>query len=1549
MTIYTRPEHEIFGDLPGYAYAGHRVHTAIGNFVRSEIDLPMSDALLSWRRTYNSRKTDEGGEGALGPGWTHSHGARLEFTGPDTVRFHDVNGRVLTFHRRADGSFDRPQDIDADLVAAEGGRFGLRFFHGETWTFDASGRLVELVDDGRTVTLSYENDRLARVEHSTGQWLALAYDDSGHVVEVTSDDGRSVNYAYDGGALREATAPGGVTTRYESDADHRITRVTDADEVVAVVNNYDARGRVARQELAGAGALDFAYDEEHGRTTVTHAPSGAVSGYVHNADCRAVEAIDALGHSSSMEYGPDGRLVRADLPGGTTLERGYDDGNLVSSTAGGATVRYAYDEHRRLVRLTSPTGDVTRYAYEGDSHVPATVTGPDGAVTRFEISGGLVVSRTGPDGDSARYRYDERRNLVEAVSADGQRTSYDYDRVGRRTRIAEPTGETTTIEYDNASRPVSLTDTDGNTVTRAYSATGRLLRHTDAEGSATTFTYDTAGRPASRTDREELVTTFEYDESGRPSALLRPDGVRITSRFDQAGRLVRVDEPDVGATTFEYDPAGNQTAIHAPGGTTSMTFDARGNQTSLTLPGGVTTRFSYDAADRLIDRVDAAGAHWGTAFDSTARTITYTSPDGARRKKILDAQGRVRESIDALGRRTEYRYDTKGHLATVIDPEGGRTHFARDGLGRVVARTTPAGLTTRYSYRNGRLVAVTDPRGWITRFRYDRNGRRTQIITPSGATTSFAYNKRGAITKVTDPRGGVTTYAYDKAGHLTKVTDAKGVTTTYGYDKAGRRVKSTDPLGRTTRRTFNRQGRLESIRNPAGDVIHFAYDDAGRLVRRWTDEGDEVTYAYDEAGRRVGMTDATGTTHYTYDATGRLTTATWPGDDTYTWHYDAAGQLRELTYPDGESAAYRYNLNGQLISLSDSQAGEAVYAVDPDGRLITEQLPGGWARRYGYDGGLLTAFTEIRAGVTAAQVTLARDSEGRITRHAEGETVREFAYDPAGQLVAAHRSGAGKTVQTHYGYDIAGNRTMTVTDQAATRYLYDAADQLVAIESTGRRIGYTYDGAGRLTRADDGDIKHRITYDGFGHPVRTVTSRAWAVERAEMRYNGDGYLARWRGRTGDDSAPHTEVCYQWTVGDTLPQILHQRVDTQVPQAGHTAPLGRDLATARFTYGYARTFASTQYDSVNFARDAYGSTLATRSTLPWAQSGTYDSFGATLGAQILPEPHLSARIPQFGYRGELAFGPLLNLRARHYDATLGRFTTRDPMTALGKGTLANHPYAYAHNDPLNRSDPQGTWPVPVQAAADLVSSVLQLPLTGCSECQNPGNGIESHPKCFQGRACLYTRGFFTEEQLNADPDALVDMWHSGEREGMGHALALYELNGRRQGFWRGLGEDFGMGRAISEDVDWEVGTRSRHDPPKWFRMDILTDEENVFEVKQWTGSGTYWEVEQQLDRYLLNGALRDLLLFKGKELQDWADSVDVITGLRWPWSEEIVYVWGLGNSEGHIYVAKDEDDDRLNDDMKSKADEKRAARELQQHNRDPLIPIPGIRVPVPVPV
>nr|WP_242544738.1 RHS repeat-associated core domain-containing protein [Corallococcus sp. NCSPR001] len=55
----------------------------------------------------------------------------------------------------------------------------------------------------------------------------------------------------------------------------------------------------------------------------------------------------------------------------------------------------------------------------------------------------------------------------------------------------------------------------------------------------------------------------------------------------------------------------------------------------------------------------------------------------------------------------------------------------------------------------------------------------------------------------------------------------------------------------------------------------------------------------------------------------------------------------------------------------------------------------------------------------------------------------------------------------------------------------------------------------------------------------------------------------------------------------------------------------------------------------------------------------------------------------------AFG-LVNLGARVYDPVLGRFLSRDPLVVPRTAATTN-PYAFAHNDPQNSSDPTGLDP------------------------------------------------------------------------------------------------------------------------------------------------------------------------------------------------------------------------------------------------------------------
>jgi RHS repeat-associated protein len=86
------------------------------------------------------------------------------------------------------------------------------------------------------------------------------------------------------------------------------------------------------------------------------------------------------------------------------------------------------------------------------------------------------------------------------------------------------------------------------------------------------------------------------------------------------------------------------------------------------------------------------------------------------------------------------------------------------------------------------------------------------------------------------------------------------------------------------------------------------------------------------------------------------------------------------------------------------------------------------------------------------------------------------------------------------------------------------------------------------------------------------------------------------------------------------------------------------------------------------------------------------------------------LPRFGYRGELALGPRIYLRARTYDTRLGRFTTPDPLDFSPRQAPATSTYAYASNNPLNNRDPLGLFSLGsvfsdvVHAASHVVKSI-----------------------------------------------------------------------------------------------------------------------------------------------------------------------------------------------------------------------------------------------------
>lgn len=112
----------------------------------------------------------------------------------------------------------------------------------------------------------------------------------------------------------------------------------------------------------------------------------------------------------------------------------------------------------------------------------------------------------------------------------------------------------------------------------------------------------------------------------------------------------------------------------------------------------------------------------------------------------------------------------------------------------------------------------------------------------------------------------------------------------------------------------------------------------------------------------------------------------------------------------------------------------------------------------------------------------------------------------------------------------------------------------------------------------------------------------------------------------------------------------------------------------FDFGEAR--------GLRFTSDQLGSFL---------QDVTYQPFGevTSTGGSGTPNSPAYTSMQWNGGDNLAAFG-LAQVGARIYDPVLGRFLGRDPVVAMRSAAMSN-PYAFAMNDPINRSDPSGLDP------------------------------------------------------------------------------------------------------------------------------------------------------------------------------------------------------------------------------------------------------------------
>jgi YD repeat-containing protein len=239
----------------------------------------------------------------------------------------------------------------ASLVTPEG--TGLAFAYdgfvplAETLTGEVAGTVSRTYASFRTTGLAVNGDEVAYAHDADGLLvsagaLGLVHDPANGLLAATTLGDLADTFTHDafGDVATHAVALGGApalfTAAYERNAAGQLTRRVETLGGVATETTYayDLVGRLARVEIDGTAAAEYAYDLNGNR--------------LHDG-------------TRAATYDVQDRL----LSYGTTTYTHGADGERATRTTGAGTTTYFYDELGNLLEVGLPGGDVLRYVVDG--------------------------------------------------------------------------------------------------------------------------------------------------------------------------------------------------------------------------------------------------------------------------------------------------------------------------------------------------------------------------------------------------------------------------------------------------------------------------------------------------------------------------------------------------------------------------------------------------------------------------------------------------------------------------------------------------------------------------------------------------------------------------------------------------------------------------------------------------------------------------------------------------------------------------------------------------------------------------------------------------------------------------------------------------------------------------------------------------------------------------------------------------------------------------------------------------------------------------------
>jgi RHS repeat-associated protein len=508
--------------------------------------------------------------------------------------------------------------------------------------------------------------------------------------------------------------------------------------------------------------------------------------------------------------------------------------------------------------------------------------------------------------------------------------------------------------------------------------------------------------------------------SGHPavSYTYNPRTGNLLSETDLNGQLTRA----------VYDDYGRLVKVIRPGDSeSSPTFSAEYLYQTPTWSSG-----PYGFSTRVTQRIDAGVSAVLQKYYNGLGQLLQTRTIGAA------VNGATKDII------VDYAYDSMGRAwkqSMPRDVTGGGDMAAADlsiavqttydALGRTLAMTQPDGTSTGYAYSiSGSTLAttVTDANTNATLQKTDAFGRLISVLPvqlagyPANPGVNYSYD---ALDRMVGAVYGsaTTTITYDLAGRKIDMTDPDMGKWYYQYDAVGNLIRQTDAKGQRTCLYYDALNRLLGK--------HYRGDDSCPTPPTFN-----VSYTYDAGtgnlGQRTGMSDASGSSAWTYDERGRLTAETRnvSGAGTFLtqWSYYANDALKTMRYPGG---------NG-------GQAGELVtYEYNPQALLKGVHSDGvDYVPQIVYDAA--GRVDEMKLGGAISTPVIQKDYNyypwstqgGRLNTLSSALQTLSYTYDGNGNITQAIDTRNSGTETLNYQYDVL-DRLKIVNGAYAESVTYD--------------------------------------------------------------------------------------------------------------------------------------------------------------------------------------------------------------------------------------------------------------------------------------------------------------------------------------------------------------------------------------------------------------------------------------------------------------------------------------------------------------------------------